>query len=223
MNFLQYIKQLIRSYRYFLVPYLVLIIFCGIILCICSKPEIHIWINRHNAPFLDFFFSKITFFGNGIFVIGLCVLLMFFRFRHTLLLFSTFIISGMLVQIIKRFVLPGMPRPNIYFKDLYDLHYVKGVEMLHSFSFPSGHTATAFTLCLSLAIITKNNLWRFLLFFTACLIGYSRIYLSQHFLVDTVAGSFIGVLVTLVYYYFHLKMKGEWLEKSVLSLMKKQN
>jgi membrane-associated phospholipid phosphatase len=174
----------------------------------------------HNTPFLDFFFSKITFLGNGIFVVILCIILLFFRFKHTLLLFSTFIISGIAVQLIKRFVFPGMPRPNIYFKGIFDLHFVKGVEILHSFSFPSGHSATAFALCLSLSLLTKNKIQQVLLFIAACLIAYSRIYLSQHFLIDAVAGSFIGVIVTLVYYYFHLKINAEWTDKSILTFKK---
>ena len=124
MNFLHYLKQLIRKSAFFLILYLLVIIFCIIILCVYSKSEIHIWSNMHNTPFLDFFFSKITFLGNGIFVVILCIILLFFRFKHTLLLFSTFIISGIAVQLIKRFVFPGMPRPNIYFKGIFDLHFV---------------------------------------------------------------------------------------------------
>ncbi len=218
-----YINQIFRKYNFFLLPYLLLIAGCILMLCSYSKSEIHIWSNTHNTAFLDFFFAKITFFGNGIFVIALCVLYLFYSFRHSMLLFVTFAISGIFVQVVKRFILPGMPRPNIYFKDIYNLHFVKGVQILHSFSFPSGHSATAFALFLSLTFITKNKILQFLFFIMACLVAYSRIYLSQHFLIDAVAGSLIGVFTVLLYYYFHQRIKGEWMEKSLLNLMKKAN
>jgi membrane-associated phospholipid phosphatase len=220
INFFLFLKDTIKKSGYFIIPYILLLISCIFILCSYNKTEIHIWSNIHNTPFLDFFFAKITFFGNGIFVIILCILLSFYRFRYSIFLFSTFAISGIIVQIVKRFILPGMPRPNIYFKGIYDLHFVKGVEILHSFSFPSGHSATAFALCLSLTIITKNKILQVALFFFACLIAYSRIYLSQHFLIDAVAGSLIGVFTTLVYYYFHQRIKREWMDKSLLTIKK---
>jgi membrane-associated phospholipid phosphatase len=116
-----------------------------------------------------------------------------------------------------------MPRPNIYFKDIYNLHLVKGVEILHSFSFPSGHSATAFALFLCLSLITRKKIMQLLYFILACLIAYSRIYLSQHFLMDAVAGSLIGVFTVLLYYYFHQQIKGEWMDKSLLTLKKKTN
>ena len=34
----------------------------------------------------------------------------------------------------------------------------------------------------------------------ACLVAFSRVYLSQHFLIDIFAGSMIGVSVTLTLY-----------------------
>ena len=223
MNFFLFLKDTLRKAGYFIIPYFILIICCIVILCNFSKSEIHVWSNIHNTPFLDFFFAKITFFGNGIFVIFICIIYMFYSFRNSILLFATFAISGIFVQLIKRFVLPGMPRPNIYFKGIYDLYLVKGVEILHSFSFPSGHSATAFALCFSLVIITKNKILQVLLFFFACLIAYSRIYLSQHFLIDAVVGSLIGVFTVLLYYYFHQRIKGEWMDKSLLTLKKKTN
>jgi membrane-associated phospholipid phosphatase len=223
MNFFLFLKDTLRKVGYFIIPYFILIICCIVLLCNYSKSEIHIWSNIHNTPFLDFFFAKITFFGNGIFVIFLCIIYLFYSFRNSILLFATFAISGIFVQIIKRFVLPGMPRPNIYFKDIYNLHLVKGVEILHSFSFPSGHSATAFALFLCLSLITRKKILQLLYFILACLIAYSRIYLSQHFLMDAVAGSLIGVFTVLLYYYFHQRIKGKWMDKSLLTLKKKTN
>jgi membrane-associated phospholipid phosphatase len=57
----------------------------------------------------------------------------------------------------------------------------------------------------------------------ACLVGYSRVYLSQHFLIDAVTGSAIGVIVVLVYYFYHLKLHGNWLDQSILMLFTRKN
>jgi membrane-associated phospholipid phosphatase len=61
-------------------------------------------------------------------------------------------------------------------------------------SFPSGHTSTAFTTALLLSFIVRK---RFAVFFfpvIAFLVGYSRVYLAQHFVTDVLAGSVIGII-----------------------------
>jgi len=89
--------------------------------------------------------------------------------------------------------------------------------MLTSHSFPSGHSASAFALCLSLAIILKKRVWQLAMFLAAITIAYSRVYLSQHFLVDIWAGSAIGTLVAAVYWQYEQKIQWNWIDKSVLN------
>jgi membrane-associated phospholipid phosphatase len=54
-----------------------------------------------------------------------------------------------------------------------------------------------------------------LLLLLAVLVGYSRIYLSQHFLADVVAGSFIGVAggVLCVYWCRNIHEDKLWFKK----------
>jgi membrane-associated phospholipid phosphatase len=77
------------------------------------------------------------------------------------------------------------------------IHTVKGVEMHFWNSFPSGHTATAFTLfLLTVYLLPKKSVLVIgLLYAIAC--GYSRIYLGQHFPLD-VAGGIIVAIITLI-------------------------
>ncbi len=77
-----------------------------------------------------------------------------------------------------------------------DLHFVEGVELHKMMSFPSGHTTSIFALMTFFAIITKNKNWSVVYLLIACLGAYSRMYLSQHFLEDLLAGSFIGLVST---------------------------
>lgn len=58
------------------------------------------------------------------------------------------------------------------------------------FSFPSGHTMTAFAVAMSLSLIYPAAAAG--LFFCALSIALSRILLGMHFLSDVLAGAFIG-------------------------------
>ena len=77
--------------------------------------------------------------------------------------------------------------------------------MVGQFSFPSGHATTAFTLFTCLALIVPNKLLKILFFAIAALAAYSRIYISQHWLVDIFAGSIIGVTIATGFYFIFIK------------------
>jgi len=61
------------------------------------------------------------------------------------------------------------------------------------FSFPSGHTITAFAVSVSLSLFYPNL--AFGLFFCAVSVAASRILLGMHFLSDVLAGAAIGTLL----------------------------
>ena len=66
------------------------------------------------------------------------------------------------------------------------------VTKANNASFPSGHTAAAFSLATSLTII--NHKWYVVVpsYTWASLVGYSRIYLGVHYPTDIIAGAFVG-------------------------------
>ncbi len=218
---MQKLIELFKKVNYFLIPYFILLISTITILIIFSKAQIHIWVNQHWSNFGDLVFPKITFFGNGLFVIIVIVLLLFYKFGYSILVAVTYAISGLAVQLIKNFLFPHMQRPIAYLHNIYQLHLVHGVQMYSSKSFPSGHSATAFAFFLCLAFLTKNKYLQFLYFLCACLIAYSRIYLSEHFLLDITTGSFIGTITTMIYFSYYQKYKANWLNKSLLNIFKK--
>jgi len=61
------------------------------------------------------------------------------------------------------------------------------------FSFPSGHTMTAFSITISLSLFYPT-LWPGLLL-CACSIGTSRVLLGMHFLSDVLAGALLGAAI----------------------------
>lgn len=111
----------------------------------------------------------------------------------------------------------------MYFKGDFDLYLVEGVKIYNKFSFPSGHAATTFGFFICFALISKNKLIKILSLFLACLVGYSRIYLSQHFLIDIYFGSITGVIGGIIFYNIVYLKKAKWLDNSLLTLKWKKD
>jgi len=160
---------------------------------IYGKKPLHLFVNQFNTPFQDVFFKYYTNFGDGLFAIIILIILLFFiNFRDFFIGLATFLISGILSQVLKKIFFSDQLRPSKCF-DSNELHYVKGV-VLHSFnSFPSGHSTTAFAIFLFLAYVIKNKFVQVVFAIMACLTAYSRVYLSQHFFIDVAAGGVIGI------------------------------
>jgi membrane-associated phospholipid phosphatase len=111
------------------------------------------------------------------------------------------IVTALVAQLLKHYF--DAPRPQLYFKDSLDrIHFVLGTEQLSLHSFPSGHTVSAFATAMVITYFCRNKAWGFPLFLLAALVGYSRMYLSQHFFEDVTAGSAIGVVVTAIWLYW---------------------
>jgi membrane-associated phospholipid phosphatase len=94
---------------------------------------------------------------------------------------------------------------------------VEGVNQHSLQSFPSGHTAAAFSVFMMLALISKNNTAKLFLFFGAVIVSYSRVYISQHFIVDITAGSILAVLFMAFAFFWVEKWKTPWLNNSLLT------
>jgi membrane-associated phospholipid phosphatase len=185
------------------------LLFAAAILIIISKGDEVSFLNGRNTPFLDVFFSLFTLLGDGLFVVLVSLIFLFFRFYNTLMCMSTYLFSSLVVQFFKKIVFSGMVRPAIFLKGKYILHQAPGVEIHNLHSFPSGHSASAFALAVTLALLYPRKKITAFFFVAALLVCISRIYLGQHFFMDTVAGSVIGIVVTyFTFNYFenHLKL-----------------
>jgi membrane-associated phospholipid phosphatase len=123
---------------------------------------------------------------------------MLFNIKRGLLLLIAFIISGLFIQYLKINIFPDIVRPITLLQNTYTLHLVEGVKMSEIQSFPSGHTGTAFSIFFLLATFTNKSWLHATALVTALLVGFSRIYLCQHFLPDVIAGAVIGTFVSLV-------------------------
>ena len=103
-------------------------------------------------------------------------------------IFLCFVFSTLFTQIPKQLFFDKITRPFASDIPKSLIHTVTGVEIHTLNSFPSGHTATAFTLFL-LTIYLFENKWILAIgFIYALLCGYSRVYLGQHFPLDLGGG-----------------------------------
>jgi membrane-associated phospholipid phosphatase len=187
----------LQKTRVFSIPFYILIAGLSILLLLFDKIEIARWINAQNSESLDFFFKYLTHLGDGIVATIIALIFMLFNIKKGIILLLSFILSGLIIQFLKIHVFPEMMRPIDVFGDTQTLHMIEGVKIWSKKSFPSGHTGTAFAMFYCIAAFTDNRRLQFLAFVLAVLLGYSRLYLSQHFLPDVIAGSIIGMLISL--------------------------
>ena len=175
------------------------------------------------TPLLDRFFYYVTFLGEGITcVVLIIVLLLWLKLdnRTFLIGMSSFGGISIIVQFIKRIVLPYQLRPSKFISSDISLHFVENVSLHSYLSFPSGHATTIFmTVCfMVLTIPPKHKIYSFLAVLIATIIAYSRVYLSQHFYEDIYVGSLIGVRVTTFVYAFFIDLeKPVWLNKKLVT------
>jgi membrane-associated phospholipid phosphatase len=190
------IKDVLYKIRWFFIPYLVVLTACLLIKLNYSREEIFFAVNSHNFAFGDIIAPYLTDLGNGWTTIALAATLLLFNYARAFIMAVVYAITSITAQIIKHIF--DAPRPKLYFKDqLSQIHFVKGVDILSLHSFPSGHTVTAFSTTLLITYWCRNKGWGLPLLLLAMMVGYSRMYLSEHFYEDVTAGSTIGVVITI--------------------------
>jgi membrane-associated phospholipid phosphatase len=183
------------------IPYLLVLIICLIIKILYTRPEIYFAVNSHYYNFADFIAPYVTDLGNGWTTVVIAAIMVLFSYRKALILASAYAVTSISAQIIKYIF--DAPRPKLYFKDqISKIHFVKAVEILSYHSFPSGHTVTAFMLAVIFTYWSKNKAWGLVFLLLAIFVGYSRMYLSEHFFEDVVAGSVVGVILTVIWLYW---------------------
>jgi len=217
-------KVFIRNHLALIIPYFIILLFGIVVLIFNSKISIQLFINKLNSPLFDFFFKYITEFGTFILIAPIIIFETFIRYRFAVIAAFSSLLAIVITQILKRLVWYDSPRPKVVFQHLYDLHFVENVHLNSSHSFPSGHTAGAFALFVVLALINKRPVYQLFFLIIALLVGYSRVYLSQHFLIDVVVGSVVGTFSAFTCYFWLNSSKNRsartYLDGSILTYLK---
>ncbi|NTW69409.1 MAG: phosphatase PAP2 family protein [Chlorobiaceae bacterium] len=188
--------------------------FCLVLLlCIISYTvadiQTALWFNEQKGGLAYRIFSFITLFGESQWYL-IPGILLFIVLRNNkplialrgLYLFTSVAVSGIAADIIK--FLTGRARPKLWFSDqlyLFDFFHTEAEWT----SFPSGHSATAFSAAIVLA--TYYPRWKIAFFCAAILIAFSRILLTKHYISDVIAGSFLGIASTVLIYNQYFKAR----------------
>lgn len=208
-------KAILKTNFAFLLPYVLFLILGAGLILVNTKGETHLEFNRFHTGFFDHFFYYATYFGEGYIVTIIFILLLGLRYRYAILVGVANLFSAGVTQTLKHTLFSEVVRPKKFFEGLHDIYLVPGVDNHLYNSFPSGHTTCAFALYFSIGLIIDNKLAKFFMFIMALLVGYSRIYMSQHFFEDVYAGSVIGVLSTLLVFILLGRSKAAWLDRSL--------
>ena len=139
-------------------------------------------------PFLNGLMLALTELGDDILFIAVAVLLYWcIDKRYAFKFLTVYFVGQACVEVIKTTV--ARPRPFTQ----------EGVisigEQTHGFSFPSGHSHSISNISTQLSIKTKK--WYVILTgaLLTAIVMFSRVYLGQHYLTDTLVGCAIGVAV----------------------------
>ncbi|TCZ67186.1 phosphatase PAP2 family protein [Flaviaesturariibacter aridisoli] len=159
-----------------------------------GKDQSFVLVNGWNTAVLDRLMPWVTHLGNGFIYVPILLLTWLYRRDYIVAIIAGIAICFLFTYTLKNYVYPEELRPFSLAARNIAFHKVAGVDLHENYSFPSGHTSTAFTMALLLAALQRHRALVIALPFVALLVGFSRIYLAQHFLTDVTAGIMVGIV-----------------------------
>lgn len=168
-----------------------------------GKDQLQLFINKYHHIFFDYFFKYYTNLGTtGLFIILIGYIIWKSNWITLGYLAITEIIASLINLFVKRTFFKHVHRPSYYFyqKNI-EIYLVEGEKLQIPYTFPSGHTLLAIIITMTLCTMT-NKRWLQILFSLNFIgIAYSRMYLSKHFMIDTLGGATLGFFVFIFVYY----------------------
>ena len=168
-----------------------------------DRINLMISVNDCRTEFWDTFFVKSSSLGNTVTVIFAVLLVLRFKLKWLAVFLLAFLFQVFIVVLFKKGILHDELRPYLFFKYsnmLGRISLIEGVKMRHVNTFPSGHTATIFFLVSFFAILARNNVASWVLLLVGLLVGFSRIYLFQHWYIDVYFGMLFGTVSSIASY-----------------------
>ena len=155
----------------------------------------------NSCPWLSNVARFISYFGDhGYFFIALVVVLVIFRKTRKIgITLAIGMIIGSLINntLLKELVARPRPYTVLEFKEYWMTH---SNIVMNSYSFPSGHTATASVIGVGLFLtLNKKYSWTFL--FIPLLMAWSRVTLFVHYPSDVLFGWIVGALAMVGAYF----------------------
>lgn len=161
------------------------------------------WVQSIQNNILDMFFKYYTMLGEaGILFIVIAIALLITR-RYRKVGFAMIVALAIMVVgnnlILKNIF--ARPRPFNLDPDAYAWWFKvyvfpEIVEKPSSFSFPSGHSSSAFAVAFVAMFYSRK--WGFINLFLAILMAFSRVYVEVHYPSDVIAGVLVGLIYALL-------------------------
>jgi len=162
-----------------------------------AKGPMHLFINQFHSAAADYIFKYITHLGDGFIFLVLGLILLFAKGKFPFFqMLTAAVFTLLIVGFLKKVVFPDFHRPLMHLGEEAGLYLVEGVKMNLRFSFPSGHTTAAFAAWGVLAYHFPKRALPIIIL--TSFIAFSRVYLSQHFIMDLALGSFLGLCIAII-------------------------
>lgn len=209
---------MLKSFQPFFTPILAFAAFLLILLISMSKADSFFLLHEAGHPHLDLAMFLGTYLGDGFASIPVVLLLLFFAsYRKALVFTISFAVAGLGAQALKKGLFADFKRPLGHFGEE-GLQLVEGLRMHENFSFPSGHTAAGLAIFFGLMLLNTNNKWwQITCGIGACFVGYTRIYLGQHFPADVFTSLLFSSTVCLLVFFWAKNWRGSKWDKNLLA------
>lgn len=213
-------KEIFTTHKYLFISFATLWLIGFTYWCANGKEAAFLIINGAHTPFLDFAMPIFTMLGEFYLLIPM---LLFVTLRNVKVgagMFIGYALASTTAQVLKFCAPWHNDRPSLYFYNDARVHYITNYFNSVSHSFPSGHTTLAFSVMLYLALTVKQLSLQLYCLLIAVLVGYSRVYLAQHFVEDVLAGSLIGAafaVLTMVLFTNNARINHPHLNKSYIA------
>lgn len=160
-----------------------------------------LFINGNHSAAADLVFQALTSIAEVVLPILFLIYLFRFRKEYALPYVYSYAFSTALIQVLKHLVFADSLRPLAYFASSgVKWHIIPGLLISEYNSMPSGHTGAAFFMFFWIAVLLRRFSWGLVAGLLAVGVAYSRVYLFQHFPVDTLVGAAIGTVSSYLFY-----------------------
>lgn len=201
------LRSFFDKYQTFFTIYFVLIIVATFILLSLNHGDIILWWGAFRSTFWTVYFRFTNLLGEEYAFIGFGVFYLWKLPYRAIGVAFTGIFVSLVTQLAKAYF--AAPRPKIYLKEqLTQIDLVEGWHVVSGYnSFPSGHTSAGFALAAFLCFYASHSrILQGILIVAAASVGIARVYSANHFLIDIVYGSGVGVVVGFLTAYYTEKM-----------------